>query len=279
MGGSIHFTSEAGKGALFSFRLKFDRAYDIPPARALSPVLAGPRDRLKILTVEDNPINRRLLERQLEKLGIANVAVSDGRAALELIAKNEFGLVLLDCQMPELDGYQTAAQIRSFEAGRSRIPIVAITANTTEDDRRKCLEAGMDDFVPKPISLEILSNIIQKWDRPFDETALSAFIRITADDSSQAARLLDDFIADAATHLSTAHAALSRDDRAILARECHCLKGAAAAVGARGLRELCQRLDEAAAKSETPILESLLLQADAEYQRLRTDLASRRAFP
>jgi len=278
MGGEMGFESEPGRGARFHFRLRLDRSQPgSPPApRPRAPVGRGPRDRLRVLVVEDNEINRRLLERQLERLGCPVVSAADGPTALELLRAPDFGLVLLDCQMPGLDGYQTAAAIRRLEAGRRRTPIVAVSANATEQDRRRCLDAGMDDFVPKPATLGDLAAVLERWDRPFDETALNSFGALAADAPGGLARLLAQFLADAHARLSAGRAGLKRADREACEREAHALKGAAASVGAPGLRELCRRIEaDARAGAGEEALRSLLAQAEAEVARLEADAARR----
>jgi signal transduction histidine kinase/DNA-binding response OmpR family regulator len=279
MGGEIGFESEEGRGTRFWFRIRLDRSGAASAAVAVAPLkTAGRRDRLRILAVEDNATNRRLLAKQLERLGCPCETAEDGRVALDALASQEFGLVLLDCQMPGRDGYATAAEIRRRENGRRRVPIVAFTANATEEDRRRCLDAGMDDFIAKPVTLDALAVALDRWDRPFDEAALASFAAVAADAPQALARLLDEFLSDARERLASARSAAGREDFAVLARDAHTVKGAAAAVGAAGLRELCRRLESAAAEStDRALFDSLLAQADAELARLRDDAARRAA--
>lgn len=238
----------------------------------------GPRERLRVLIVEDNETNRLLFTRQMQHLGCGVEAVGDGEQAVARARDEDFGLVLMDCRMPGIDGLETTRRMRLTEAGQRHVPIVAVSANATENDRRLCLEAGMDDFIPKPVTLEALAAALERWDRPFDEPSLSRFAALTADSPEACARLLDEFLADARESLAAARRALGRADNEVCAREAHTVKGAAAAVGARGLRELSRLLEKAASRGEPQErLLRLLDQADAEAARVAADVARRRA--
>ncbi|MDH5229912.1 MAG: response regulator [Gammaproteobacteria bacterium] len=118
-----------------------------------------------ILVAEDNLVNQRVVEGMLKKLGYEVSVVGDGQAAVQALLKSNYDLVLMDCQMPVMDGYQATAEIRRFvnENQINPIPIVALTANALAGDREKCLASGMDDFLPKPIKLDILKAMIEKW--------------------------------------------------------------------------------------------------------------------
>jgi HPt (histidine-containing phosphotransfer) domain-containing protein len=182
--------------------------------------------------------------------------------------------------MPGLDGYATAAEIRRLEAGRRRTPIAAITANATKDVRKRCEEAGMDGFVPKPTTLNDLAIAIERWDLPFDETALQAFGAVAAETPEGLTALLQDFADDARSRLDAARAGLAGGDFDACRREAHAIKGAAASVGARGLAELCRLLEAAAEASDAPReteTTALLTQAEAELARVRADAARRAA--
>jgi signal transduction histidine kinase/DNA-binding response OmpR family regulator len=127
--------------------------------------VAASADAPRILLVEDNPINRKLAMVMLGKEGHTPVVAEDGRQAVERLSKEEFDLVLMDCQMPVMDGYEATRTIRDPESEvlDHRIPIVAMTANAMVGDREKCLAAGMDDYVPKPIRKEKLAEVLERW--------------------------------------------------------------------------------------------------------------------
>ena len=122
--------------------------------------LTGARPR--VLVAEDNPVNQRVAIRMLERLGLGADIASDGREAVQSFSLQSYAAVLMDCQMPELDGIDATREIRAAESGR-RTPIVALTANATAEDRDRCLEAGMDDFVAKPFKPEQLVTLVEEW--------------------------------------------------------------------------------------------------------------------
>jgi len=117
----------------------------------------------RVLVAEDNSVNQRVVGRMLEKLGCVAHFATDGREALAALEAGGFDLVLMDCQMPQLDGYGASREIRKREAGLSRVPIVALTANAMQGDRERCLAAGMDDFLSKPLTLEALAAALAQW--------------------------------------------------------------------------------------------------------------------
>ncbi len=133
-----------------------------PPELAPDPV--EPYEGVLVLIAEDNPVNRRLALRQLEKLGYRAHAVEDGRAAIDAVAGGRYDLVLMDCQMPEVDGFEATRAIRRSEAADGRhVPIVAMTANALEGDREACLAAGMDAYLAKPVQLAALRGVVEQF--------------------------------------------------------------------------------------------------------------------
>jgi CheY-like chemotaxis protein/HPt (histidine-containing phosphotransfer) domain-containing protein len=121
---------------------------------------------VRILLVEDYVINQDVAQRQLKKLGYCADIVGDGFAALKALKLNHYDIVLMDCQMPKLDGYEASAEIRKREiaiTGGRHVPIIAMTANAMIGDREKCLAAGMDDYITKPIQTEDLKRVLEQW--------------------------------------------------------------------------------------------------------------------
>ncbi len=130
-----------------------------PPAGAAPPA--------RILVAEDNPINQKLAVRMLEKLGHRATLANNGREAVDAFAAGSFDLILMDCQMPEMDGYEATRRIRDLETdGRSRTPVIALTANALSDERDNCLAAGMDDYLSKPVKQAGLAARIDQWSPP-----------------------------------------------------------------------------------------------------------------
>jgi CheY-like chemotaxis protein len=130
-----------------------------------APAPAAPRSGLRVLLVEDNPINQRVAMALLKRLGALVTLATDGAEAVRMTDATNWDLVLMDCQMPVLDGFEATTQIRQREhrEGRPRQPIVAMTANAMQGDRERCLACGMDDHVPKPITGDALSRTLSRW--------------------------------------------------------------------------------------------------------------------
>ncbi len=124
-----------------------------PPQRAAA-------NRRHVLVAEDNPVNQRVVLAMLGRLGCRTVVVGNGRAAVEAWAEKDFDLVLMDCHMPEMDGYSATREIRRREGPGERTLIIALTASAMEGDRRRCLDAGMDDYLPKPLRLDALAKVL-----------------------------------------------------------------------------------------------------------------------
>jgi len=194
LGGDIGLVSEPGSGSRFWFTVKFDKAVpgevpseprpkpvvqSIPPIPVQAPVAPPPPPaamkrpappkapvlggNYRILLAEDNEINQRITLRLLQKIGIAADAVVNGAEAVEALEKRRYDLIFMDCMMPCVDGFEATAIIRSKEGASRHTPICALTANAMEGDRERCLAAGMDDYVSKPVALEKLQKAVNRW--------------------------------------------------------------------------------------------------------------------
>ncbi len=166
MGGQIGLKSRLGHGSLFWVELPFDVA-DEGPDSSFAPDFVSPDwSGRRALLVEDNAVNMIVAQTQLERMGVQVIAALDGVLALEALAKEAFDIVLMDCQMPNMDGYEAVEQWRIREKARvvgRRTPVIALTANAMAGDRERCLEAGFDDHLGKPFSQEDLQRMMIRW--------------------------------------------------------------------------------------------------------------------
>jgi PAS domain S-box-containing protein len=177
MGGTITAESESGRGSKFAFELGFAPALavDQPPERAseargattvlwLTPPL--------VLVAEDSPINQIVAVRALERCGALTEVAGTGVEALQALAARRYDAVLMDCQMPEMDGYEATAELRRREEGAQHTPVIAMTANAMDGDRERCLQAGMDDYITKPMRHGELAEVLLRW-IPITDEAIS----------------------------------------------------------------------------------------------------------
>ena len=165
MGGEITAESSVGLGSVFKFN--FTLALEVEqPVAAAGPVASNPPLITgRILVVEDDPVNQKVITMMLKRLDVECTVVGDGYAALAALAEKEWDFVFMDCQLPGIDGFETTRRARKALAGR-RLPIIALTANIRPEDRAACLAAGMDDFLPKPVRVDNIRTCLQRWLRP-----------------------------------------------------------------------------------------------------------------
>ncbi|MBY0237838.1 MAG: response regulator [Burkholderiaceae bacterium] len=170
MGGSIGCDSTPGQGARFYFDLACSLA-DAPPVAAM-PAAVAPAQATSdagqvrhVLLTDDTEMNRHLASILLKRMGLQVTEAENGEQALRLLAEQRFDLVLMDCMMPVMDGYEACRSWRAAEAqeGRQRVPVIALTASAIDGDRQRCLDAGMDDYLSKPFTAAQLGDIVQRW--------------------------------------------------------------------------------------------------------------------
>jgi signal transduction histidine kinase/CheY-like chemotaxis protein/HPt (histidine-containing phosphotransfer) domain-containing protein len=215
-----------------------------PVAQAI-PTFAGHR----ILLVEDNPVNQRVAQRVLQKLSAEVILANNGAEALERIAEAPFDAVLMDCQMPVMDGFTATRRIRELErGGTKRLPIIALTANVMSEDREHCIAAGMDAHLGKPIEPAQLADCLARYlknDPTPAEVDMSALRELTGGDAEFERELIDTFISSGDQCLADILAALRTGDFATIGKRAHSLKGASANIHAAGLAAAASNLESA----------------------------------
>ena len=263
MGGDVTARSVSGEGSSFVVTLRLDGAApalvpEAAAARHVSAVSAPRRDAARILVADDHPVNREVICRQLELLGLSAEIAEDGAAALALWRAAPHALVLLDLHMPVLDGFGLAAAIRADEAARGlpRTGLIAVTADALKGEDARCWAAGMDAFLPKPVSVDALARALARWipdlaaggaasvepaGALFDPQALRSLFGV----GGRFAGVVQSFAETATREVAALGAA---QDAARLAACAHRLKGAAQVAGARLIAEQAARA-EAAAKA------------------------------
>ena len=179
MGGSIGVQSVPAKGSTFWIVLPLCMV-DPPAIAETQPKQALHRRREwrgRVLVVEDNLINQKIIKQLLERRGLTVDLASNGRQAVEMIPEGTYSIVFMDCQMPEMDGYQATAQIRALEKERSlvRTTVVAMTANAMAGDRESCLRVGMDDYLSKPLTVNELERVLSEWNPNVPHDSAPAF--------------------------------------------------------------------------------------------------------
>jgi signal transduction histidine kinase/CheY-like chemotaxis protein len=279
MGGQIQVRSEVGRGSVFEFTVRVAR-----PRPITTPVLAEDVDETpvrrrwsgRVLVAEDNAVNQLVLVRHLEARGVVADVAASGVEAVDAWARAPYDLMLMDCRMPEMDGYEATREIRRREAGGRRTPIVAMTADALPEYRQRSLDAGMDDHVAKPVSVRELESILARFLRP--AAALRPAIDAAALDDIRLAMgkgfdtVADRYLEDASASLDELRGAAARRDDQGVAHAAHRLKGSSGIIAAASVVQVCQRL------VDEPRAVDAIDELEGELARVREQLlAVRRA--
>jgi CheY-like chemotaxis protein/HPt (histidine-containing phosphotransfer) domain-containing protein len=256
---------------------------EVPP----ESVLQGP-SRGRILVVEDNEVNQLVARATVTKFGYAVDVVSDGEKALAATARVRYAAVLMDCHMPVMDGFEATRIIRSRDGKHLRLPIIAMTAGALDGDRERCLAAGMDDYLSKPVDAAELEAVLTRWvpDRAPQLLAVTGG-RPPALDSDRLAILRDlgpegglgllpaaaeAFRRDLPARLDVLRESVHNGAGATLVQAAHALKGAAANIGATGAAALCGELEEMGRSGKHDDGPQLVSRLEAELVQVNFDL-------
>ncbi len=300
MGGEIEVESIPGEGSTFTFAAAFEPARAAPAARETMQLPPRePRDptSYRLLLAEDEPVNRMIGQRLIEKLGYRVDVVTNGAEALEALDQESYDLILMDCQMPELDGYETTRRIRRREGDDQGIAVVAVTAHAMKGDREKCLAAGMDDYVTKPYQAEEIAAVLKRWlatpaasaepsesgaveEKPvLEASTLESLRRLgRATGRDVGGRVAGLFLAKGADSFLEMRRAVEEGDPEALTRAAHSIYSNAAMLGASSLAALCRDIEKTADGGESLAeCEGSIDGAEAEYERVALEL--RQLFP
>jgi CheY-like chemotaxis protein len=218
----------------------------------------------RVLLVEDNPVNQRVAQRLLEKMAVTVTLANNGAEALERFAEAPFDAVLMDCQMPVMDGFTAATRIREAEAASGtgkRVPIIALTANVMNEDREQCLAAGMDAHLGKPIAPSQLADCLErhlKGNKIMNDVDLTALHELTGGDADFERELIETFVASGDKCLEDIVEALRTDDYDTVGKRAHTLKGASANIHAHRLSAAASHLESAARAKSLREIDGLL---------------------
>jgi two-component system sensor histidine kinase/response regulator len=264
--------------------------YNLKEARERARPLRG-----RVLVAEDNAVNQKVAVMMLENLGYRADVAANGKEAVDSISRISYSAVLMDVQMPEMDGYEATAAIRKSEEGaRRRTPVIAMTANAMKGDREKALQAGMDDYIPKPVKLEELEVILAHWVSPEQEHASTgdSHKAITPQESEEfldrqvianlrelggpemLSELAEMFLEELRSAMDSLKRAVEEGDAQAVERTAHTLKGSSGNMGARKIAWLCARLQEIGASGNLASATAVLARLEEELNRIHPELVA-----
>ncbi len=256
-----------------------------PPSRAPAALpISSPDKPLRILLAEDNLINQKVTLRLLERLRYRADVAANGLEVLEALQRQPYDVVLMDVQMPEMDGLEATRLIRQRLPAERQPYIIALTANALQGDREVCLEAGMDGYLAKPIRLEDLAQALQRVPvragKPagpaINRAALRHFQEMMRDDPDALDDLIDGFLTEAPRLLEQIHQALAGGQGPVLQRTAHTLKSNAALFGAEALATLCKEVELMAREGALAGAEDKIGQIEQEWRRVKAALEEER---
>jgi len=260
------------------------------PAKSRRPASGRQGRRLRILVAEDNPTNQLVALKVLDKLGHRAEAVGNGREALGALEGIPYDLVLMDVQMPEMDGFQATRAIREQTSRvlNPAVPIIAMTAHAMKGDREKCLECGMNDYVPKPITP---GDLIGAIDRVFSEASgpapgetysaaagdrgvfdRAALLDTLSDDTGLLEQVVRQYLVDTPAHLDQLRRAVAQPDCSVARQHAHELKGSAGSLRASRMRAAAKQVEEACAAEDRDAVPALMAKLEREFSLLRSEL-------
>jgi signal transduction histidine kinase/CheY-like chemotaxis protein/HPt (histidine-containing phosphotransfer) domain-containing protein len=241
-----------------------------------------------ILLAEDNIINQKVLKSTLKKLGYNADAVANGKEAVKALEMMSYDIVLMDCQMPEMDGYDATGEIRKPESKvlNHEVPVIAITANAMKGDREKCLKAGMDDYLSKPIYPKELSDMLEKWigkqnssqqeeatvrdiepvKNIFDKAGL---LDRLMGDQKLANKIVGEFLEDAPHRFTALKEALDNGDAPSVQFQAHTIKGQSANMGGEALSETALEIEKAGRAGDLETVKACMTELEAQFDRLK----------
>jgi PAS domain S-box-containing protein len=306
MGGEIGLESEPDRGSCFWFTAEFEipseplvASVPRPEYRCLASRVGRRPRTARILLAEDHPVNRDVMLAMLRHLGYKGDSVVNGGEAVEATRAESYDLILMDCQMPETDGYEATRLIRNPATGarNPQIPIVAVTANALAGDREKCIAAGMDSYLSKPVELTDLAQTLERYleaavpcdavltsapeRAPSEETVFdrATLLRRLMGKEALARKVARTFLESAPVQVRSLRQFVAVRDAIAARREAHSLKGAAATMSAPSLRSLALRTEQAAAAEDWPEIEAVLPHLEHEFEKLRDALTADEAAP
>jgi len=297
MGGNIELESTSGSGTTCWFDLSLRRASSTATfSRDLSeentapmPAAEAQRGRFLLLLAEDNPVNQLVAKRQLELMGYRVECVENGQQALDAIARKTYDLVLMDCQMPEVDGYEATRRIRQRESSAEHLPIIALTAHAMKGDQEKCLAAGMDDYLSKPFREEQLAALIDRWlaAAAVDESAAPLRQRSAIDNErldilrtlgqrtgrDVLSEVIDLYFEQSNERLDELRQAVEAGDLPAVKQAAHSLRGSSSNLGAMPLAQYLGKLEKTAREGRTEDCRDLLPPTLRAYRAANQELS------